>query len=142
MTHQPTTIPTLGVTPTKAHPDDAGFDLYASHSITIPSMGNTLVDTGVAIALPPGMVADIRSRSGLAYKNQVFVLNAPGTIDPGYTGPIKANLMNLGRKPYTIQKGERVAQLVFIQTAPVHLQPVDELPTTARGQAGHGSTGN
>lgn len=129
------------ILPTRAHENDAGLDLYAAVQVGIPVLGRNLVSTGIAVAIPPGHVGYITPRSGLAHSHGITVLNSPGTIDAGYTGEIKVNLVNHGQAPYVITPGQRVAQLVIhpIITPPV--VEVTELTGTARGANGHGSTG-
>lgn len=97
--------------------------------------------TGMAIALPPGCAGLVVPRSGLAWRHGLTVLNAPGLIDPGYRGELKVLLANLGQEPVTLERGERVAQLVVVRVVPVRLEPVPELPPGERGPAGFGSTG-
>ena len=93
------------VLPEKAHPDDAGYDLYAVEAIGIPAGESRLVRTGIALELPPASEAQIRPRSGLALKHQVTVLNAPGTIDAGYRGEVCVILINHGRQEFEVGKG-------------------------------------
>lgn len=128
--------------PAYAHPGDAGADLVAAHDVEIPAGGRALVRTGVAIALPAGFVGLVHPRSGLAARLGVTVLNAPGTVDSGYRGEILVNLVNHDRvRPARISRGDRIAQLVIqrVERAGFHL--VEELPGSARGTGGHGSTG-
>lgn len=129
------------VLPTRAHENDAGLDLYAAVQVGIPVLGRNLVGTGIAVAIPPGHVGYITPRSGLAHSNGITVLNAPGTIDAGYTGEIRVNLINHGQAPYVITPGQRIAQLVIHPIATPNVVEVTELPDTARGANGHGSTG-
>lgn len=133
-------IPFTGTEPTRAHEDDAGLDLYASQDHLIGPGGRLLVGTGTCMALPPGTVGLVCPRSGLAHKTGVTVLNAPGIIDAGYRGEIRVNLVNHG-DTVQIKRGDRIAQLVIIPTAPVTLTRVDGLPVTTRGTNGHGSSG-
>lgn len=128
--------------PSYAHPGDAGLDLYARSQHTIAPGERVLVNTGVAIALPAGYVALVHPRSGLALKHGLTVLNAPGTIDGGYRGEIGVVLHNSdATEPYTIHRGERIAQLVIQRYEPVDLILVDRLPGSSRGTGGYGSTG-
>lgn len=128
--------------PAYAHPGDAGADLVAAEDAEIPPGGRTLVRTGVAIALPPGHVGLVHPRSGLAVRLGVTVLNAPGTVDAGYRGEILVNLVNHDRMtPARISRGDRIAQLVIQRVERAHFHVVDELPDSARGAGGHGSTG-
>jgi dUTP pyrophosphatase len=100
-----------------------------------------MVPTGLAIALPEGFEAQIRPRSGLAAKHGVTVLNSPGTIDADYRGEISVILINHGAEPFTIRRGERIAQMVIAPVVQARLNSVDSLPDTGRGSGGFGSTG-
>jgi dUTP pyrophosphatase len=121
----------------------AGMDIRASieEPITLAPLERKLVSTGLFIALPEGVEAQVRPRSGLAYKHGITVLNAPGTIDADYRGEVKVLLVNLSQEPFTIQDGERVAQLVIAKHEQPVWQMVDTLTTTVRGAGGFGSTG-
>lgn len=127
--------------PTYAHQGDAGADLYAAEDVTIPSGEWRLVGTGVAVALPIGYAGFVHPRSGLAARVGVTTLNGPGTVDSGYRGEIRVNLVNHGPRPVTIERGDRIAQLVVQRVERVTFQVVAELPTSERGVGGHGSTG-
>ena len=127
--------------PTRAHDDDAGLDLYANATLTSPSGKNVLVPTGIGVSVPAGYVGLIHPRSGLAAKHMITVLNAPGTVDEGYIGEVLVNIINHGRKPYTIRAGERIAQLLIQRVEHPTIQVVDQLQPTQRGIQGHGSTG-
>ena len=127
--------------PTRAHSTDAGLDLYSLQSANIPPGGRELVNTGVYVAIPPGYVGLVCPRSGLAHKQGLTVLNAPGIIDAGYTGEIKVNLYNTGDEVYWAETGTRIAQLVITPIADARLVQVDSLDATERGDSGHGSTG-
>ena len=127
--------------PTRAHSTDAGLDLYSLESATIPPGGRELVGTGVHVSIPPGYVGLVCPRSGLAHKQGLTVLNAPGIIDAGYTGEIKVNLHNTGDEVFWAETGTRIAQLLIAPIADAHLVQVDSLDTTERGDSGHGSTG-
>jgi dUTP pyrophosphatase len=101
-----------------------------------------LVPCGIALAIPEGWEGQVRPRSGLAWRHGVTVLNSPGTIDSDYRGELQVPLVNLGQEPFTVSRGERIAQIVFAPVAAAVLSPVDELPPTAsRHEAGFGSTG-
>jgi dUTP pyrophosphatase len=100
-----------------------------------------LAPTGLTIALPAGYEAQIRPRSGLALKHGVTCLNTPGTIDADYRGEVKVILINLGQEPFTIKRGERVAQMVIAPVTQCEWDAVETLPETARGEGGFGSTG-
>ena len=121
----------------------AGVDLRAniSESITLKPLERTLVKTGLFIELPIGFEAQVRPRSGLAYKNGVTVLNTPGTTDADYRGEIGVILVNLSNENFTIENGERVAQLVIAKHEQAEWKLVEELSDTERGAGGFGSTG-
>ena len=128
--------------PKYAMPGDAGMDLYSSVDVTINPGERQLVPTGLAIAIPNGFVGLVHPRSGLAIKNGISVVNAPGTIDSGYRGEIKVILINHDLKtPFEVKKGERIAQIVFQKYEEVILEEVEYLPDSARGDGGFGSTG-
>jgi dUTP pyrophosphatase len=120
----------------------AGADLCAAvESAIVLSPGErALVPTGFAIALPPGFEAQVRPRSGLAQRSGVTCLNAPGTIDEDYRGPVCVLLVNHGGEPVTIRRGDRIAQLVVAPVARAEFEVVDALDATARGTGGFGST--
>lgn len=101
----------------------------------------TLIPTGLAMAMPGGLEAQIRPRSGLAFKHGITCLNTPGTIDADYRGEVKVLLINLGQEPFTIVRGERIAQIVFQTVPAVELTEVNELSETVRGEGGFGHTG-
>jgi dUTP diphosphatase len=121
----------------------AGLDLVAALAkpVTLQPGERAAVPTGIALALPAGYEGQVRPRSGLALRHGVTVLNSPGTIDADYRGEVRVILANLGREPVTIARGERVAQLVVAPVARVAWKRVDQLPATARGSGGFGSTG-
>src|SRR5579885_1998323 len=123
----------------------AGLDLHAAvpteAPIEIAPGSRALIPTGVAIAVPPGYEAQVRPRSGLAIREGVTVLNSPGTIDADYRGEIQVILVNLGRAPVTIERGMRIAQMVIAPVTQARWREVSELPPTARGAGGFGSTG-
>ena len=123
----------------------AGLDLVAAvghdKPITIKRGGRALVPTGLRFALPAGFEAQVRPRSGLAVKHGITVLNSPGTIDCDYRGEVQVLLVNLGEAPFTVRRGERIAQLVIAPVVAAHLLPVPSLDDTARGSGGFGSTG-
>ncbi|GAA2513241.1 dUTP diphosphatase [Pilimelia columellifera] len=128
--------------PRYAHPGDAGADLVAAQDLRLAPGERALVGTGMSVALPYGYVGLVHPRSGLAARHGVTVLNAPGTVDAGYRGEIKVNLINLDqRNVATIARGDRIAQLVVQQVERAHFHLVDELPGSGRGTGGHGSTG-
>jgi dUTP pyrophosphatase len=121
----------------------AGMDLYANldESITLAPMGRALVKTGLFIALPEGYEAQVRPRSGLAYKKGITVLNSPGTIDADYRGEVGVILVNLSTENFVVEDGERVAQMVIAQYAKAEWAEVELLSETDRGAGGFGSTG-
>jgi len=128
--------------PSRAHPGDAGLDLYSRVDIILQPGRRALVPTGVAIALPYGYAAFVHPRSGLAVKHGVALVNAPGTIDAGYRGEIQVCLVNLDpRDAVTFHRGDRIAQLVVQEVPPVNLIEVETLPGSARDTGGFGSTG-
>lgn len=123
----------------------AGLDLTAAfppdEQFTLNFCERALVPTGLVLQLPRGHEAQIRPRSGLALKHGITVLNSPGTIDADYRGEIKVLLINLGKEPFTLRRGDRVAQLVVAPVTQVIVALVDDLDMTARGVGGFGSTG-
>ena len=121
----------------------AGMDLRANLEtpITLKSLERTIVKTGLFIELPIGFEAQVRPRSGLAAKNGITVLNAPGTIDADYRGEIGVILVNLSNKDFTIENGERIAQLIIAKHERAQWVEVQELTETDRGEGGFGSTG-
>lgn len=121
----------------------AGMDLRAGieGEIVLPPMGRTLIPTGISVALPPGVEGQVRPRSGLAARHGVTCLNSPGTIDPDYRGEIRVLLVNLGSEPFSVRRGDRIAQLVFSPVLRVSLRVVDDLDATRRGEGGFGHTG-
>lgn len=128
--------------PTYAHPGDAGADLVTRVDVELPPGGRATVPTGVAIALPEGYAAFVHPRSGLAARCGVTTLNAPGTVDAGYRGEIQVTLLNTDlRQAVVLRRGERIAQLVVQRVEHAVFVPVAELPGSARGAGGHGSTG-
>lgn len=123
--------------------DAAGLDLLAAveEAMILPPLGRALVPTGLAMALPSGYEAQVRPRSGLAAKHGVTVLNSPGTIDADYRGEIKVILINLSDTPFTIGRGERIAQMVIAPVSRARLVETEALDATIRGEGGFGSTG-
>jgi dUTP pyrophosphatase len=121
----------------------AGMDLIANldHPVILKPMERQLIPTGLFIELPKGYEAQIRPRSGLAYKHGITVLNSPGTIDADYRGEIKVLLINLSDKNFVINDGERIAQMVIAKHELVTWKIVDKLTDTTRGEGGFGSTG-
>ena len=130
------------VVPTYSKYGDCACDLYSVDTITIQPMDRVLVDTGIAIALPDGFEAQIRPRSGNAWKKGLTVLNSPGTIDFGYRNSLKVLLINLGKDEVSINTGDRVAQMKFSPVYKGHFIEVSDLSETERGTDGIGSTGD
>ena len=133
--------PTLPL-PAYAQQGDAGLDLHAVEATVIEPGARALVPTGIALAIPSGYAGLVLPRSSLALRHGVTVLNAPGLIDAGYRGEVKVLLINHDRKPVTVGRGERIAQLVLQRVERAELAEVAELPTTERGAGGFGSTGS
>ena len=128
--------------PTYAHAGDAGLDLHARETVTLKPGERAVVPTGVAVAIPHGHVGLVHPRSGLAARHGVTLVNAPGTIDAGYRGEIKAILANTDpREPVVLERGARIAQLVIQRVEAVEVVAVATLPATGRGDGGFGSTG-
>jgi dUTP pyrophosphatase len=128
--------------PRYALPGDAGADLAAAEDVELAPFERALVGTGVAVAIPEGYAGFVHPRSGLAHRHGLSVVNAPGTIDAGYRGEIKVNLVNLDpTTPITLRRGDRIAQLVVQPVVQARFLPVGELPASERGSGGHGSTG-
>lgn len=131
--------------PVPATPGSAGADLPADIPPDAPCVLNPgevrLVPTGLAIEIPAGFEGQVRPRSGLAARHGVTVLNSPGTVDSDYRGEVKVILINHGSDPYTVRRGDRIAQIVIASTPSVLFDERDELSATDRGQGGFGSTG-
>jgi dUTP pyrophosphatase len=128
--------------PSYAHPGDAGADLVTTADVTIAPGERVLVGTGIAVALPEGYVGFVTPRSGLAARLGLGMVNAPGVLDAGYRGEVKLSLVNHDpREPVALRRGDRVAQLVIQRVERAAFREVDELPASARGEGGHGSTG-
>jgi dUTP pyrophosphatase len=130
------------ILPAYAHgPDeDAGMDLHAVEDVTLEPGVPLLVPTGLMIEVPPGYEAQVRPRSGLALKHAITIPNAPGTIDPGYRGELRVILLNLGREAYTVQVGDRIAQVIVAKYEAVEWLEGD-LAESTRGEGGFGSSG-
>ena len=128
--------------PAYAHPGDAGADLCAAEDVELPPGGRATVGTGVAVAVPNGHAAFVHPRSGLASRHGITVVNAPGTVDAGYRGEVRVVLLNTDqREPFTVRRGDRIAQLVVQPVTRVRFLEVAELPASPRGEGGFGSTG-
>ena len=130
--------------PEYSTPQSAGMDLRANikDSIDIDPLCRVLIPTGIYIELPEGYEAQVRPRSGLAFKHGITVLNSPGTIDADFRGEICVILVNLSNIPFTIASGTRIAQLVFSKCEQAELVEVEEINNTERGEGGFGHTGN
>lgn len=124
-------------------PHAAGMDICAAvdEPLSLPPGRVMLVPTGLAMALPEGFEAQVRPRSGLAVKHSIGIINAPGTIDSDYRGEVKVALINFGSKPYTIHRGERIAQMIIQQVFRARIEVVQDLDETERNTGGFGSTG-
>jgi dUTP pyrophosphatase len=131
--------------PSYASEGAAGLDLIAAlpetEPVVIAPKSWAAIPTGLVFEIPRGFQGEVRPRSGLALRHAVTVLNAPGTIDSDYRGEVRVVLINLGPEAFTVTRGMRVAQLLFVPVARVALTPVRSLGTTARGEGGFGSTG-
>ncbi|HZF10193.1 MAG TPA: dUTP diphosphatase [Thermoanaerobaculia bacterium] len=129
--------------PTPASPGSAGLDLRAAvpAELTLQPGERSLVPTGLAVAIPPGWEGQVRPRSGLAIRHGIGLVNAPGTIDSDYRGEVSVLLVNHGQEPFTVRRGDRIAQLLLARAEPIEWQEEEELPGTARGEGGFGSTG-
>ncbi|MCD6452187.1 MAG: dUTP diphosphatase [Acidobacteria bacterium] len=129
--------------PSYATPESAGLDIRAAvkDEVVIPPGGRAYIPTGFSLAIPPGYQGEVRPRSGLAREFGVGLLNSPGTIDSDYRGELGVILVNLGEKPFTVHRGDRIAQLVIVPVAKARLSLVDELPPSKRGEGGFGHTG-
>ena len=127
--------------PAAAHPGDAGVDLYARSPMILEPEAWVMVPTGIAVAIPAGHVGLVAPRSGLAARHGIGVVNGPGVVDSGYRGEVNVLLINHGAEPFTVERGERIAQLVVVPFVTPDLVEMDELPASVRGAGGFGSTG-
>jgi dUTP pyrophosphatase len=128
--------------PERAHPGDAGTDLFAAADVELAPGQRAVVPTGIAIALPDGYAAFVHPRSGLAARHGVTIVNAPGTVDAGYRGEIRVTLLNTDAdRAVKFQRGDRIAQLVVQRVERPVFHEVERLPGSARGDGGFGSTG-
>lgn len=127
--------------PCYAHEDDSGADVCSIIDYTLDPYEIKAIPTGLKIELPAGFDIQVRPRSGLALNHGLVLPNSPGTIDAGYRGELKIIMMNLGKKPYHIQEGQRIAQLVLSPRYPAHFQLVEYVADSERGVHGFGSTG-
>tara|TARA_B000000565_G_C23439940_1_gene243682 strand:+ start:36 stop:473 length:438 start_codon:yes stop_codon:yes gene_type:complete len=133
-------ITSSGKVPSKTHASDIGYDISSSENTTLKSNEVTLVSTGIAINLPQQCAGLVLPRSGLSTKHKITLINSPGLIDPGYVGELLVPLINYADKDYDIKTGDRIAQLVLINTESVNFKIVDSLPDTSRSSGGFGST--
>jgi dUTP pyrophosphatase len=128
--------------PAQAHEGDAGYDLHAAEAATIGPGERASVGTGIAVAIPEGHAGLVVPRSGLAMRHGISVVNAPGLIDSGYRGEVRVLLLNTDRtERFSVEPGDRIAQLVLVAVETGGLEEVAELEETARGVGGFGSTG-
>lgn len=128
--------------PQRASLGAAGYDICAAEAVTLEPSRSAAVSTGMRLSVPPGYEAQVRPRSGLAFKFGVTVLNAPGTIDADYRGEVKVILINHGPEVFQIEPGMRIAQLVFARVEQMNFRRVEELDESERGEGGFGSTGH
>jgi dUTP pyrophosphatase len=127
--------------PQRAHPGDAGADLFSVEEVAIPAGERRDVGTGLALAIPAGHAGFVLPRSGLAFKHGIMVVNSPGLIDAGYRGEVRVALYNSGAVPFLVRVGERIAQLVVQRVEEPEFVAAAELPETVRGEGGFGSSG-
>ena len=128
-------------TPSYAHKGDSGVDLYSAEDYVLKPMERKLISTGIKLEIPYGYEGQIRPKSGLATTHGISHANAVGTIDSCYRGEIKVPIINLSDKPYKVEKGKKIAQLIFAKVEEAVFQEVDELEKTTRNDSGFGSTG-
>jgi dUTP pyrophosphatase len=129
------------VVPTRAYSGDAGLDLAACTRVELGPGERALVPTGLAVAIPGGYAGFVQPRSGLAAEHGISIVNTPGLVDSGYRGELKINLLNTDRRrPFVVEPGMRIAQLVILPLPGVELVEVDELPASERGVRGFGSS--
>jgi dUTP pyrophosphatase len=130
------------VAPSRAHHDDAGYDLYAAEAVSLVPGARASVGTGIAVAIPDGHAGLVLPRSGLALKHGIALVNAPGLIDAGYRGEVRVLLLNTDREAaFEVEVGDRIAQLVIVAHASPELVDVEQLTESARGAGGFGSSG-
>lgn len=127
--------------PARATSGSAGMDVVAAADASIEPMGRALIPTGFAVAVPDGYELQLRPRSGLALKHGVTLPNTPATIDADYRGELQVILLNLGSEPFTVRRGDRIAQALVQRVEPAVFTEVAELPPSGRGAGGFGSTG-
>lgn len=127
--------------PEAAHPGDAGVDLRARETVVLEPGERAMVPTGIAVAIPEGHVGLVAPRSGLAIRSGIGVVNGPGVVDAGYRGELKVILVNHGGEAVTLQRGDRIAQLIVVPFVTPSFEEFEELPESVRGAQGFGSTG-
>jgi dUTP pyrophosphatase len=127
--------------PRRAHPGDAGSDLFSVEEVVIPVGERRAVGTGIALAIPRGYGGFVQPRSGLAFKHGIMLTNSPGLIDAGYRGELRVSLYNSGTEAFVVAVGERIAQLVIQRVEEPDFVVVDELSESSRGDGGFGSSG-
>ena len=127
--------------PKVEHHGDAGFDLYANENTALKPGERKLISTGIAMSFEKGYEAQVRPKSGLAIKHGLSLVNTPGTIDSGYRGEVKVILINHGEEEYLVEKGKKIAQVVFNKIEEPEIEEVEDLDETTRGEGGFGSTG-
>lgn len=128
-------------TPSYAHKGDSGVDLHAAEDYVLKPMERKLIGTGLKLEIPYGYEGQVRPKSGLAINHGISHANAVGTIDSSYRGEIKVPLINLSNKSYKIEKGKKIAQLIFAKVEEIIFEEVEELNSTTRNEGGFGSTG-
>lgn len=131
----------FAILPIYAHAGDAGADIYSTETCTLQPLERKAISTGISVEIPPHYEIQVRPKSGLALKHGITVLNTPGTIDSGYRGEIKVILVNLGSEPYTVQQGQKIAQLVCSEVTKVLYVESQDLVGSDRGEGGFSSTG-
>jgi len=127
--------------PSYAHKGDSGVDLYSTEDCVLKPMERRLVGTGIKVAIPYGYEGQIRPKSGLAINHGISQVNSVGTIDSSYRGEIKVPLINLSQEPYEIEKGKKIAQMIFAKVEEAEFEEVEVLEETTRNEGGFGSTG-
>ena len=127
--------------PCYKNPGDSGMDICSNEDVRVLAFNWKLISTGIYLEIPEGYEVQVRSRSGLAAKYGLIVLNSPGTIDSGYRGEVSVILMNHNHFPYDVTKGDRIAQLVMVPITIAEIEEITELSTTERNEGGFGSTG-
>ena len=127
--------------PSYAHAGDAGMDVYSNEDYKLMPGERKLFSTGIKIAVPNDYECQTRPKSGLAIKHGISIVNSPGTIDSGYRGEVGIILINQGKEPYHVEKGSKIAQLVFNKVETAELEEVEALDETSRNEGGFGSTG-